>query len=159
MDRWFHSKGARFYTIAIGVLLFLCFALAIFLRVALPYDQIFKGDIVKFADGDAYSHMRLVDNLLQHFPNRTAFDPYTFFPEGAPVYYPPLFTLFLGSTIWLFSFGVPTAHSINIIGALFPAVLGSLTIIHIFFIGKQLFNPWAGLIAAFLAAILPGEVL
>ncbi|MDD5289020.1 MAG: oligosaccharyl transferase, archaeosortase A system-associated [Dehalococcoidales bacterium] len=159
MNNWLSRRGKAFYGCAIVVMVLLCFALALFLRIALPYDQVFKGDLVKFTEVDAYSHMRLVDNLLQHFPNRTAFDPYTYFPEGAPVYYPPLFTLFLGGTIWLFSLGAPTAHSINVIGAFFPAILGSLTVIPVFFIGKTLFNRWAGLIGAFLVAILPGDFL
>jgi len=40
-----------------------------------------------------------------------------------------------------------------------PAILGSLTIIPVYFIGKELFNRWAGVIAAALLVVLPGEFL
>jgi len=141
------------------LMVLLCVATALYLRLVIPYNQVFTGGTTRFTEVDAYSYMRLEDNLLQHFPHITPFDPYTYFPQGAAVYYPPLFTLLLGGFIWLFSFGAPTAHSINVLGALFPAILGSLTVIPVFVIGKTLFNKWAGLIAAFLVAILPGEFL
>jgi dolichyl-phosphooligosaccharide-protein glycotransferase len=40
-----------------------------------------------------------------------------------------------------------------------PAVLGTLTLIPVYFIGRELFNRWAGLIAAALVAILPSELM
>lgn len=142
-----------------AITVILCLGLALFLRIVVPYALVFTETGVRFAEADPYSHMRLVDNALAHFPTRTAFDPYTYFPEGAPVYYPPLFTLFLSGFIWLFSLGAPTAASTDILGALFPAILGSLTVIPVFFTGKALFGKWAGALAALLIAIMPGEVL
>lgn len=142
-----------------AILVVLCLLLALYLRVAVPYHLVFTDAGVRFTEVDAYAHMRLVDNTLAHFPERTPFDPYTYYPEGAPVYYPPLFTLFLSGTVWLFSFGSPTPVSTDVIGALFPAVLGALTVIPVFFLGRALFNRWAGVIAALLVAILPGEIL
>jgi len=159
MNNWISRRGKVFYRSVTIIMVLLCIATALYLRLVLPYNQVFTGGSVRFTETDAYSYMRLEDNLLHHFPHITAFDPYTYFPQGAAVYYPPLFTLFLGGFIWLFSFGAPTAHSINVLGALFPAILGSLTVIPVFVIGKTLFNKWAGLIAAFLVAILPGEFL
>jgi oligosaccharyl transferase (archaeosortase A-associated) len=40
-----------------------------------------------------------------------------------------------------------------------PAILGTLTLIPVYFVGKELFNRWVGVIAAALVAILPGEFL
>ncbi len=142
-----------------GIMVALCAGIALYLRIALPYDQVFSGEWIKFTGADAYSHMRLVDNLLQHFPIRSAFDPYTFYPQGAPVYYPPLFSVFLGGVIWLFGLGSPSPQMIDTIGAFFPAVLGALTVIPVYFIGRELFNRWVGVIAAGLVALLPGEFL
>jgi asparagine N-glycosylation enzyme membrane subunit Stt3 len=45
------------------------------------------------------------------------------------------------------------------VAAYMPAILGSLTIIPVYFIGKELFNRWVGVIAAALVVILPGEFL
>ena len=142
-----------------GIIVALFFGVALYLRVALPYDQVFVGDWIKFTGCDAYYYMRLVDNLLHHFPQLITFDPYTFYPHGAPQYYPPLFSLFLGGIIWLVGLGSPTQHTIDVVGVYFPAVLAALTVVPVYFIGKALFNRWAGVIAAGLIAILPGEFL
>jgi len=40
-----------------------------------------------------------------------------------------------------------------------PAILGTLTLIPVYFIGKELFNRWVGVISAALVVILPGEFL
>jgi dolichyl-diphosphooligosaccharide--protein glycosyltransferase len=45
------------------------------------------------------------------------------------------------------------------VGVYFPAILGALTTIPVYFIGKTLFNRWAGIIAAGLVAIFPSEFL
>jgi dolichyl-diphosphooligosaccharide--protein glycosyltransferase len=46
-----------------------------------------------------------------------------------------------------------------VVAAYVPPILGTLTLIPVYFIGKELFNRWAGVIAAALVAILPGEFL
>ena len=45
------------------------------------------------------------------------------------------------------------------VGVYLPAILGALAIIPVYFIGKELFNRWAGVIAAGLLAIAPGEFM
>jgi len=144
---------------SVPILVLLALGLALFLRIVIPYHLVFTNAGIRFVEADPYAHMRLVDNMLAHFPTRTPFDPYIYFPQGAPVYYPPLFTTFLSGFIWLFTFGAHTARAIDTAGALFPAILGSLTVIPVFFIAKTLFNKWAGTLAAILMAVMPGEVL
>lgn len=103
--------------------------------------------------------MRLVDNLLHHFPHRIAFDPYTFYPHGTPIPWPPFFDWLIGGTAWLLGSGAPTQRLIDLVGIYTPAVLGALVIFPVYFIGKAVFNRWAGIIAAGLISILPGELL
>jgi len=64
------------------LLLLIIVAVAFWLRVALPYNQVFVGDWVKMTGVDAYYYMRLVDNLMRHFPQLTQFDPYLQYPGG-----------------------------------------------------------------------------
>ena len=142
-----------------GILIALFFGLALYLRVYFPYDHVFTGDWIKFNGADAYYHMRLVDNLLQHFPQRITFDPYTFYPHGHIVSWPPFFDWFLAGTIWLVGLGSPSQHTIDVVGVYFPAILGALTVIPVYFIGKELFNRWAGVLSAGLITLLPGEFL
>jgi dolichyl-diphosphooligosaccharide--protein glycosyltransferase len=71
----------------------------------------------------------------------------------------PFFHYFLAGIIWLIGLGSPTQHTIDVVGVYFPAILGALTVIPVYFIGKELFNRWAGVISAGLIALLPGEFL
>ena len=59
----------------VGIILALSFGTALYLRIYLPYDHVFGSDWIKFTGNDAYYHMRLVDNLLRHFPQFLVFDP------------------------------------------------------------------------------------
>jgi len=145
--------------LVVGVLLALAFGVALFFRIVLPYDQIFVGDWIKFAAFDPYYHMRIVDNLVSNFPHRIPFDPYSYFPWGSSVTWAPFFDWFLAGTILVLSLGSPTQHTVDVIGVYFPAVLGALTVIPVYFIGKELFNRGVGIIAAGLVGILPGEFL
>jgi oligosaccharyl transferase (archaeosortase A-associated) len=143
-----------------GIILGLIFGMAFALRVCLPYDSVFGGDWVRFAGNDPWYHMRLVENLVHHFPYRISFDPYGFYPSGQSVLgIAPLFDLLLGFPIWLIGLGSPSQGTIETVGAYFPAILGALVTIPVYFIGKELFHRNAGLLSAALVAILPGEFL
>ena len=141
--------------IVVAVVLTLLIGVALYLRVYLPYEHVFSGEWIKFTGIDAYYHMRLVDNLVTHFPERITFDPYTQYPYGRAIGWPPLFDWLLAGTIWLVSLGSPSQHTVDVVGVYFPAILGGLTLIPVYFIGKELFNHWVGIISAGLVAVLP----
>jgi oligosaccharyl transferase (archaeosortase A-associated) len=142
-----------------GILLAVLFFVALSFRVFLPYDQILGGEWVKFASVDAYFHMRLVDNLAHNFPHLIDFDPYFIYPGGFVVGNIYFFDWLMAGIIWVVSLGSPIQHTIDVIGAYFPAFLAALTVIPVYFIGKALFNRWTGVLAAALVALLPGEFL
>ena len=143
----------------IGLLLALFFAIALFLRVYFPYHQVFVGDWIKYTGNDAYYQMRLVDNMVHNFPGITAWDPYLIYPDGSAYGGIHFFNYLLAFVIWLFTFGHPTAHAVDVISVYYPAVLAALTVIPVYFIGKALFNRWAGVIAAGIIAVMPGEFM
>ncbi len=142
-----------------GLFVVLFFGVSLFIRAYLPHDQIFSGEWVKFSSVDAYFHMRLVDSLVHNFPNLINFDPYLLYPSGMNLGNIQFFDWLLAGIIWVFGLGSPTQHTIDIISVYFPAVLASLTVIPVYFIGKELFGRGAGVIAAGLIATLPGEYL
>ncbi len=146
-------------TLWAGILLTVFFGIALYLRVALPYDKVFVGDWIKFTGVDAYYFMRLVDNMAHHFPHLTTFDPYWLYPAGLHVSPQILWPQLISTVAWLFGLGSPSQQTIDIVGVYFPAVLGALTTIPVYFIGKTLFNRWAGVISAGLVGIFPGEFL
>ena len=145
--------------ILIGLLLAIFFIGSLILRISLPYDQVFGGDWIKFTSIDAYYHMRLVDTLVYNFPSLTHFDPFFIYPDGINVSGLHFFDWLLSGIIWVIGLGSPSQHTVDVIGAYFPAILAALVVIPVFFLAKALFNKWAGVIAAALAAVLPGEFL
>ena len=69
------------------------------------------------------------------------------------------FNWLLSAIVWVIGLGSPTQHTVDVISVYYPAVLGALAVIPVYFIGKALFNRWAGVLAAALVAIMPGEFL
>jgi len=143
------------------LLLIVIVAVAFWLRVLLPYNQVFTADWIKFTGVDAYYYMRLLDNLSAHFPQLTQFDPYFIFPggistvEGQPTFY----AYFMGAIVWLIGLGRPDQHLVDIISPYIPPLLAILTVVAVYFIGKAVENDWVGLLAAAMLAVLPGEFL
>jgi len=142
------------------LLLLVIVAVALWLRVVLPYNQVFVGDWVKMTGVDAYYYMRLLDNLSAHFPQLTQFDPYLQFPGGTVTgTSPDFFAYFMGGIIWLASLGKADQHMVDMIAVYIPPLLAVLTILAVFVIGALLGSKWLGLMSAGLLAIMPGEFL
>lgn len=146
-------RGSR-----LAAALALIFLAALTLR-GLNYGQVFQHDGVRFQDGDSWYHMRSIRNLMHHFPHRSGFDPYSGFPQGQDVTTGPFFDLAVGSIAWIAGFGRPSAALVDDVGAWFPAVLGALFTVPVFFLGRALFSTAAGLFAAVLIACMPGNLL
>ncbi|MFC2056842.1 oligosaccharyl transferase, archaeosortase A system-associated [Chloroflexota bacterium] len=141
------------------IILALSLAIAFYMRVVLPYDQIFVGDWIKFSSADAYYHMHLVDNLAHNFPHHMSIDPYLIYPRDPGEISIRFFVWLLAGTSWIIGLGSPTQHIIDVVSVYLPAILGALTVIPVYFIGKELFGRWAGAFSAVLLAILPGEFM
>ncbi len=141
------------------ILLVLIMAVALWFRVYLPYHQVMTPLGVKFSGNDAYYQMRLVDVMVHNFPHQSTYDSYFLYPNGGLVSNMHFFDWFLAAVTWAVGLGHPSPHMIDVIGAYYPVVLAVLTLIPIYFIGKVLWNRWAGLFATLLLAILPGEFM
>ena len=140
-------------------LLLIIFGVSLWVRIYLPYPSILGGEWVRFRGADAWYHMRLVDNMLRHFPRRISFDPYTFYPYGQEVPFAPLFDFIIAFVAWVIGLGNPGQRLAEVVGAYIPAVLGALTTIPVYVLGKELFGRKAGIISAAMLAVLPGEFL
>ncbi len=155
-------RASRILPILIpGLELFTLCVIGFVIRVLLPYSNVFTANGIAFTGNDAYYHMRLVQGLVNNFPHFPAVDPYLLF--GMPYeLLPSLFQWVLGVIAWIAGLGTPSQHLLDVLGAYFPAVLGALTVIPAYFIGKELWGKhgrWAGIIAGALVALLPGEFL
>ncbi len=140
------------------ILAALC-GLSLYIRIYLPYDHIFVNDWVWFRETDAYYYMRHIENMVHNFPRFNVFDPYMLYPGGGTGLIRPFFAWLVAGTALLVGGGAPTQQTVATVGAYMPAILGALTVIPVYFIGKELFSRWAGVLAAALLAIMPGEFL
>ncbi len=139
------------------VLLALIFLFALFLRFA-PFNKVFVGSNVIFPSFDVYYHLRLITYSVQNFPSFLWFDSYVDYPLGYHVGWMPFYDLGIASIALLLGSGSPTSYTIETVAAIFPAVLGAITVFPVFFIGKELRDRNLGLLSAFLFAIMPAHI-
>ncbi|MCD4843199.1 MAG: oligosaccharyl transferase, archaeosortase A system-associated [Methanosarcinales archaeon] len=141
------------------IFLFLIFCISFYLRAILPYDSVFRNDIIGFAADDAVYHMRLVENMIDNFPNKIWFDPFTRYSSGQLLHFGPLWTYMIATTSLILGGGSPSLELTRTVGAYFPAIFGSLLIFPVYFIGKEVFDRRVGLLCAFIVAVMPGQIL
>ncbi len=137
--------------------LFLVFILALLFRFA-SINSVFSGNEIIFPGFDGYYHLRLITYSVQNFPGFLWSDTYVNYPIGYTVGWMPFFDLAIAFITGLLTFGSPTIHNIETIAAIFPAVLGAMTVIPIFFIGKELRDSRLGILSALLFAIMPAHL-
>ena len=143
----------------VGIIIAVLCGISLYIRIYLPYDHVFVDGLVWFRETDAYYYVRHIENMVHNFPRFNSFDPYVLYPDGGTGLTRPFFAWLVAGIAMLVSRGAPTQHTIAVVAAYMPAILGTLTLIPVYFIGKKLFNRWVGVIAAALVVILPGEFL
>ena len=142
-----------------GILVAAITAIAFLLRTVLSYGKIFTGDWIKYSSADAYFQMRLVDNLAVNFPSGSNFDPYLLYPGGSNIGQTHLFNNLIATVSSIFGIITPSQRAIDIVGVFTPPVLAALSVIVVYFIGRELIGKWGGVFSAALLAIIPGEFL
>jgi dolichyl-phosphooligosaccharide-protein glycotransferase len=138
-------------------MLFVVFVVALYLRIILPWASSIQTGSIIISDFDPYYHLRIVEYTIQHFPNVLAFDPYLDYPNGFWIGWPPLYD-FLASAYAMVAMALfHVNYQVGV--ATFPAVLGALAILPIYYITKLVFDWKAGIIAAALLTIIPANLL
>jgi len=136
------------------------FFLSLYIRGILPYESIFSGSSVMFGGNDPWHNYRLIENTLAHFPFRPFYEPYTYFPHGMAVIFAPLYDFLISLTVWIIGIFITLDdYVIKTVFVWFPPVLGALTVIPVYLIGKELWSRNAGIISSIVIAILPGQFL
>lgn len=152
------NKGARIpdlYWYA-GLCLIIIFSL--YLRVFIPWNNVFIGNDVRFAsESDAWYHMMLAQSTTMHL-HRTFFDPLTYFPFGTSLHFGPFVSWGITVLSYIVGLGSPSTHTVNVVGAFWPALLGTLLIFPVYFIGRELGGRGCGLLAALMVAVFPGQL-
>jgi dolichyl-diphosphooligosaccharide--protein glycosyltransferase len=139
-------------------LLVLILAVAVGLRIYLPWQSVFGGDRVAFLENDAWYHVRLIENQVRNWPWRVTLDPYAA-PGGQYVPIAPFFDT-ITSTVVRIAFGSnATTTQIEQVAAFIPPLLGGLTIVALWALVRHVFEPRAALFGAAMLAIFPGHFL
>jgi oligosaccharyl transferase (archaeosortase A-associated) len=148
-------KSSWPYTLAVAIIGFV----ALWIRT-LPSATVFLSDgSVKFVSNDAWYHMRTLKLLLEHYPHRIFFNPMTNYPNGSYIHFGPLYDQMMALISLVLGLGHPGSGLVDTIGAYFPAVLGALTVIPVYYIGKYIGGHKTGILAAILIAFAPGQFL
>jgi dolichyl-phosphooligosaccharide-protein glycotransferase len=148
-------KSSWPYTLAVAII---CLA-ALWIRILPSKTVFFPNGLVKFATNDAWYHMRTLFLLLSNYPKRAFYNPMTNYPYGSYIHFGPLFDQMMAIPALILGLGHPSSQLVNTIGAYFPAVLGALTVVPVYYIGKYLGGRKTGILAAILIAFAPGQFL
>jgi dolichyl-diphosphooligosaccharide--protein glycosyltransferase len=105
---------------------------------------------------DPTYQLRRVELCIANFPNIAWFDPMTYFPEGQPMHWGPLFPI-LSSAVCIL-LGASTRPDIIFTCLLIPCVMGAILVPVVYVLVKKVADWKAGLIAAFFIAIFPGQI-
>ncbi len=141
-----------------GALLAAVVVVALAIRVYEPWSLVFTPAHLNLLETDAWYHFRVIENLVAQFPHRLIVDPYAA-PGGMYVPIAPLFDLLVAGAAWLAGFGHPSAAVIGRVAVFTPPLLGAATVVMVCAAARVSAGTLAGLLAAALAAILPGHFL
>jgi dolichyl-diphosphooligosaccharide--protein glycosyltransferase len=134
------------------VAVLVAFIFALVIRIMGRWSALSGGDIL-FDGFDEFYHMRRIIYGVAHFPQTLWFDSYLYYPKGAEITWPPLFDQLVSATALLL--GQRSEGGIEMVGALIPPILGSLTILAVYLLIREAFDRKTAVIAAFLTAIAP----
>jgi len=126
--------------------------IAFLLRVVGQLDEVFVDGTVLFRGVDAWYHMRVIDNMVVNFPHILRWDYYACWANGSLVGFYPLMHWIVVGISYIVGLG-----NYEYVAAFLPPILGCLTLVLVYLIGKEISNYKVGLIACILLAFLPTE--
>ena len=124
---------------------------------SLVVASVFLGDgtVLLGLDDSAYHARRALYSFV-NFPAILHFDSYIAYPDGSPIPSPPLYDWLLGGVARLFGRAVITFESVVAWAAVFFA---TVTVLPVYAMCRSLLGARAGLVAAWIFAVLPASSL
>ena len=102
---------------------------------------------------DEFYHMRRILYTVAHFPNTLWFDSYLDYPHGYNITWPPLFDQLMAAIS--LTLGQHSQHGIEMVSAIMPTILGSIAILVVYYLVKEIFDRKVALMSAFMTALAP----
>ncbi len=153
--RMINLRYNRIHLILFSVLIGFA-ALGLWIRL-LPMDYLLGMSQPVVLYEDPWYTVRQVEQILPNFPGYSWFDPMLSFPYGKVVDWGPVFPLF--ASLFAIISGATTQGEIIRAINWAPVLLGLLLIPLSFFIGRLIWDSWAGWISAMLICVVGGETL
>lgn len=154
------SKGTRpqwtaSETIQLGAVILLGAAVRF-----VSWGRVFTPAGIRFAwDTDPNYHVLQAERFLRSGISTLWFDPQLSWPEGAITLWPPLFDVLIGAIATLLHGAAPSRHAIERVAVILPPVIGVLTIVLVFLLGRALLGRDRAMGGALLVAALPAHAL
>ena len=140
------------------VMLIFIFVLALFVRSYFAFETSADNGYIVSGGSDSYYWRRIIDYSVDT-GKQLYWDPLTAYPDGIRNPRPPLYSM---------SVVVPGVLAQDLFASLDDSVgfmfvwstafWGALTVIPVYFLGKETFGKRAGLVAAFFLAVMPSHV-
>jgi asparagine N-glycosylation enzyme membrane subunit Stt3 len=133
---------------------------SIYLRAILPWNAVFTGNntVMFSSESDAWYHMMLAKSTVLHL-HRTFYDPLTNFPYGTSIHFGPFESWGIAILSYITGLGHPSMHTVDVVGAFWPVLMGTLLVLPAYFIGKEMGGKGCGFITALLTVVLPGQLI
>jgi oligosaccharyl transferase (archaeosortase A-associated) len=117
----------------------------------------FQGGNISFIGFDEFYHMRRILYTVNHFPDTIWFDSYLNYPFGMNLTWPPLFDqLIAGISLAL---GQHSQSGIEIVAAIIPVVIGSICVLAVYYMVREIFDQKVALMSALMTALAPYYLL
>lgn len=134
-------------------------AVAAFALRAANFLEVFPGrGRVVLPGNDPYFHLRRILLTIRDYPEVPFFDGAMNFPAGAPVIWPPGFDLFIATICRVLGLGGDRPFAVEAVAAVLVPVIGALTILPVYFMGRRLFDRPTALCGAALLALSPSHL-
>lgn len=124
----------------------------------LNWPQVFHPTGIRFIEGDAHYHMRRAHQAVADNYRVPEFDPWMNFPQGFHCNWTPLLDQSIAFTARLVGGTNTPPEIIDATGAIFPVVMGMLTVLATFFVAKLFMPTRFALIAPLFLCFFPYHI-
>lgn len=136
-------------------LLFIVF-IGILLKLFAGRNSLTENGII-FPGYDEYYHMRRILYTVNHFPNTLWFDSYLNYPYGMDITWPPLYDQ-LSAALSL-ALGQHSRGGIEMVSAFMPIIIGSIAVVVVYYVVRELFDGKVALLASFMTVLAPNYLI
>lgn len=121
----------------------------------IPLSEISVNGNIYFTGTDAFYHMRRVFYTTENFPSALTFDSYLNYPLGYDIGWPPLYDYAISVLALALGLGSPDAGTIELAGAVFPALAGAMALVPLYFASSVIFDKRTALLSAAVLSLIP----